>query len=230
MTEGPIKGRRSPTPDPIRRPAPGVGKLRENVLSGHGSPEGQVAAGAGTVWQDTDPAGSGSVYRKTTPSGTTGWSDMGAAGGGGGSDLTWTAIPSAWFGPGVTLAAGTAPVDPYFAYDTDFLYMRGSLTVTPATPNQWFRGGGLSTLSSNLLLIPGNNATYFHAPIPFTGGAYLWASVPIATDYGTATVSLSLDQSGISTAMGLTVNLDVGNDHAAVTVSLDAVRMPWVDG
>lgn len=81
MTDGPRPrpggSQRGPQPDPTRRPAPGVGPLRENIRSGFGNPEGEQYAGHGVIWQDTDPATGGKVYRKSTPSGNTGWVELG---------------------------------------------------------------------------------------------------------------------------------------------------------
>lgn len=94
MTDGPRPrsggSQRGPQPDPVRRPAPGVADLRERLLSGFGSPEGVVYAGAGTGYQDIDPAGSGKHWRKTTPAGNTGWQELG--GGGLTASLTWTPL------------------------------------------------------------------------------------------------------------------------------------------
>lgn len=66
-----------------RRPQPSTAEVRGRLLSGFGSPEGKVPAGAGTLWQDTDPEGPGLIYRKTTEGGNTGWEELGAGGGGG---------------------------------------------------------------------------------------------------------------------------------------------------
>lgn len=52
------------------------------LLSGHGTPEGAQHAGKGALYQDVAPAGAGKVYRKITASGNTGWTEVGASGGG----------------------------------------------------------------------------------------------------------------------------------------------------
>jgi hypothetical protein len=61
-----------------------VADLSGRLLAGFGSPEGWVYAGAGTLYQDSDPAGSGQIWRKTTAGGNSGWIELVAGGGGGG--------------------------------------------------------------------------------------------------------------------------------------------------
>lgn len=72
---------RGAKPDPRRRPTPQTADLPGRLLSGFGSPEGNVPAGRGVLWQDTDPNGDGKVYRKTTASGKTGWVETSGGGG-----------------------------------------------------------------------------------------------------------------------------------------------------
>jgi hypothetical protein len=97
MTRRPLRGAEA---DPFRRPAPGMADLRGRLLSGFRSPEGEVYAGAGTLYQDTDPGGTGQVYRKTTPGGNTGWVALGAGGGAAGFSWCHLATPGdmAWQG------------------------------------------------------------------------------------------------------------------------------------
>ena len=49
---------------------PNRAKDRNLILNGEGSPEGAIAGGYGTIYQDTS---NGEIYAKETPNGNTGW-------------------------------------------------------------------------------------------------------------------------------------------------------------
>lgn len=145
MTKKPI---RSKPPRP--RPPLGVADVRDRHLTGYGSPEGVVAAGAGVAYQDTDPAGSGAQWKKTTPSGNTGWAELGA-GGGSTTPYGMFEVGGAETGFMGSFSGGSSSHQIKFddvRYDPDGLWDATSWTYRPTEPGIYFVGASLYFLKT----------------------------------------------------------------------------------